>query len=120
MFLAAGIVAFAAGMFHLLSHAFFKALLFLAAGNVIHAMKDEQDMRKYGGLWGQMRPTSISFLGGPLSLVGVIPFVGFFSKEHILGPPFSNPHDTLPLLLSRIRPAPPPYTRLFPRPPLGP
>ncbi|HSS61661.1 MAG TPA: NADH-quinone oxidoreductase subunit L [Candidatus Limnocylindrales bacterium] len=95
MFLAVGIGAYSAGMFHLLSHAFFKALLFLAAGNVIHAMKDEQDMRKYGGLWGQMRPTSISFLVGSLSLVGVIPFVGFFSKEQILGAAFSKPDDNL-------------------------
>ncbi len=93
MFLAVGIGAYSAGFFHLLSHAFFKALLFLAAGNVIHAMKDEQDMRKYGGLWSQMRPTSITFLVGSLSLVGVIPFVGFFSKEQILGLAFSKPGD---------------------------
>jgi len=91
MFLAVGIGAYSAGLFHLLSHAFFKALLFMAAGNVIHAMNDEQDMRKYGGLWGQMRPTSITFLIGCLSLVGVIPFVGFFSKEQILGLAFSRP-----------------------------
>ena len=97
MFLAVGIGAYAAGFFHLLSHAFFKALLFMAAGNVIHAMHDEQDMRKYGGLWGQMRPTSISFLVGSLSLVGVIPFVGFFSKEQVLGLAFSKPNDTLAL-----------------------
>jgi NADH-quinone oxidoreductase subunit L len=99
MFLAVGIGAYGAGFFHLLSHAFFKALLFMAAGNVIHAMKDEQDMRKYGGLWGQMRPTSISFLVGSLSLVGVIPFVGFFSKEQILGLAFSKPDDTLSLIV---------------------
>src|SRR5881398_2027198 len=90
MFLAAGIGAYAAGFFHLLSHAFFKALLFMSAGNVIHAMHDEQDMRRYGGLWGQLRPTSISFLVGSLSLVGVIPLVGFFSKEQILGAAFSR------------------------------
>jgi NADH-quinone oxidoreductase subunit L len=58
-------------------------------------MKDEQDMRRYGGLWGQMRPTSISFLVGSLSLVGVIPFVGFFSKEQILGLAFAKPDDSL-------------------------
>ncbi|MFI5283338.1 MAG: proton-conducting transporter membrane subunit, partial [Candidatus Dormibacterales bacterium] len=97
MFLAVGIGAYSAGFFHLLSHAFFKALLFMAAGNVIHSMHDEQDMRKYGGLWGQMRPTSISFLVGSLSLVGLIPFVGFFSKEQILGAAFSKPDDTLAL-----------------------
>jgi len=90
MFLAVGIGAYSAGFFHLLSHAFFKALLFLAAGNIIHAMHDEQDMRKYGGLWNQMRPTSIAFLVGSLSLVGVIPFVGFFSKEQILGLAFAR------------------------------
>src|SRR5213596_2843467 len=95
MFLAVGIGAYAAGFFHLLSHAFFKALLFMAAGNVIHAMKDEQDMRKYGGLWNQMRPTAITFLVGSLSLVGVIPFVGFFSKEEILGLAFSKPDDNM-------------------------
>jgi NADH-quinone oxidoreductase subunit L len=99
MFLAVGVGAYAAGFFHLLSHAFFKALLFMAAGNVIHAMHDEQDMRKYGGLWGQMRPTSVSFLVGSLSLVGVIPFVGFFSKEQILGLAFSKPDDSLALLV---------------------
>ena len=99
MFLAVGIGAYSAGFFHLLSHAFFKALLFMAAGNVIHAMQDEQDMRKYGGLWGQMRPTSISFLIGSLSLVGVIPFVGFFSKEQILGLAFSKPDDSMVLVL---------------------
>ncbi|HEY1419236.1 MAG TPA: proton-conducting transporter membrane subunit, partial [Candidatus Dormibacteraeota bacterium] len=97
MFLAVGIGAYSAGMFHLLSHAFFKALLFMAAGNVIHAMHDEQDMRKYGGLWGQLRFTSIFFLVGSLSLVGVIPLVGFFSKEQILGAAFSKPGDPLAL-----------------------
>ncbi len=99
MFLAVGIGAYAAGFFHLLSHAFFKALLFMAAGNVIHAMHDEQDMRKYGGLWGPLRPTSISFLVGSLSLVGVIPFVGFFYKEQILGLTFSKPDDSLALFV---------------------
>ncbi len=90
MFLAVGIGAYSAGLFHLMAHAFFKALLFMAAGSVIHAMADEQDMRKFGGLWGQLRFTSIFFLVGSLSLVGVIPFVGFFSKESILGAAFSK------------------------------
>jgi len=97
MFLAVGIGAYSAGFFHLLSHAFFKALLFMAAGNVIHAMHDEQDMRKYGGLLKQLPRTSWSFLIGSLSLVGVIPFVGFFSKEQILGAAFSKPDDSLAL-----------------------
>jgi NADH-quinone oxidoreductase subunit L len=97
MFLAVGIGAYSAGFFHLLSHAFFKALLFMAAGNVIHAMHDEQDMRRYGGLRTQLPRTSWSFLIGSLSLVGVIPFVGFFSKEQILGAAFSKPDDSLAL-----------------------
>src|SRR2546425_5241018 len=97
MFLAVGIGAYTAGFFHLLSHAFFKALLFMAAGNVIHAMHDEQDMRKYGGLLRQLPLTSWSFLVGSLSLVGVIPFVGFFSKEQILGSAFSKPDASLAL-----------------------
>jgi NADH-quinone oxidoreductase subunit L len=99
MFLAVGVGAYSAGFFHLMSHAFFKALLFMAAGNVIHAMHDEQDMRKYGGLLKQLPRTSWSFLIGALSLVGVIPFVGFFSKEQILGAAFSKPDDTLSLIV---------------------
>jgi NADH-quinone oxidoreductase subunit L len=99
MFLAVGIGAYSAGFFHLMSHAFFKALLFMAAGNVIHAMHDEQDMRKYGGLFRQLPRTSWSFLIGSLSLVGIIPFVGFFSKEQILGAAFSKPEDTLALIV---------------------
>src|ERR1700676_3002589 len=97
MFLAVGIGAYSAGFFHLLSHAFFKALLFMAAGNVIHAMHDEQDMRKYGGLFRQLPRTSGAFLIGSLALVGVIPLVGFFSKEQILGAAFSKPDDSLAL-----------------------
>src|SRR5205807_57741 len=89
MFAAVGLGAYAGGFFHLMSHAFFKALLFMAAGNIIHAMNDEQDMRRFGGLWKQMRWTSICFLVGSLSLVGIIPFVGFWSKEVILGDAFS-------------------------------
>ena len=99
MFLAVGIGAYSAGFFHLLSHAFFKALLFMAAGNVIHSMHDEQDMRKYGGLFRQLPRTSWSFLIGSLALVGVIPLVGFFSKEQILGAAFSKPDDSLALMV---------------------
>jgi NADH-quinone oxidoreductase subunit L len=97
MFLAVGIGAYSAGFFHLLAHAFFKALLFMAAGNVIHAMRDEQDMRKYGGLFRQLPRTGGAFLIGSLALVGVIPLVGFFSKEQILGAAFSKPDDPLAL-----------------------
>ena len=91
MFLAVGLGAYGAAFFHLLAHAFFKALLFLSAGNVIHAMDDEQDMRRFGGLRRQLRPTSIAFLIGSLALVGIFPLVGFFSKELILGAAFSKP-----------------------------
>jgi NADH-quinone oxidoreductase subunit L len=97
MFLAVGIGAYAAGFFHLLAHAFFKALLFMAAGNVIHALHDEQDMRKYGGLLRLLPRTSWTFLIGSLALVGVIPLVGFFSKEQILGAALSKPNDSLAL-----------------------
>ena len=101
MFLAVGIGAYAAGFFHLLAHAFFKALLFMAAGNAIHALHDEQDMRKWGGLWDPMRATSICFLVGSLSLAGIIPFVGFWSKELVLGDTFSR-FDPLALTLWAI------------------
>jgi NADH-quinone oxidoreductase subunit L len=91
MFLGVGIGAYSAAFFHLLAHAFFKALLFLGAGNVIHAMHDEQDMRRYGGLLGQMPLTSVAFLIGSGALAGIFPLVGFFSKELILGDAFSKP-----------------------------
>jgi NADH-quinone oxidoreductase subunit L len=91
MFLAVGVGAYAAGFFHLLSHAFFKALLFMSGGNVIHAMDDDQDMRHYGGLLPQLPASSWSFLAGALSLVGMFPLVGFFSKELVLGSAFGQP-----------------------------
>jgi NADH-quinone oxidoreductase subunit L len=84
MFLAVGIGAYATGMFHLLTHAFFKALLFLAAGILIHALAGEQDLRRMGGLRRLMPFTYIAFLVGALALVGVPPFSGFFSKDPIL------------------------------------
>jgi NADH-quinone oxidoreductase subunit L len=84
MFLGAGIGAYANGMFHLMTHAFFKALLFMAAGIVIHALAGEQDMRKMGGLRGLMPRTYLASLIGALALVGVFPFAGFFSKDSIL------------------------------------
>jgi NADH-quinone oxidoreductase subunit L len=84
MFLAVGIGAYATGMFHLLTHAFFKALLFLAAGIVIHALAGEQDIRKMGGLRRLLPLTYAGFLAGGLALVGVPPFAGFFSKDPIL------------------------------------
>ena len=84
MIFAVGIGAYAAGMYHFLLHAFFKALLFLAAGNVIHAMRDEQDIRVMGGLQARMRVTAWSFLVGSLALAGFL-FAGMFSKENLLG-----------------------------------
>src|SRR6185437_7829364 len=84
MFLAVGLGAYANGMFHLMTHAFFKALLFMAAGIVIHALTDEQDIRKMGGLRRLLPRTFIAFAIGAVALVGVPPFAGFFSKDSIL------------------------------------
>ena len=84
MFLGAGLGAYANGMFHLMTHAFFKALLFMAAGIVIHALVNEQDIRKMGGLRELMPRTYQAFLIGSLALVGIFPFAGFFSKDSIL------------------------------------
>jgi len=87
MFLALGVGAFAAGIFHLMTHAFFKALLFLGAGSVIHAMSGEQDIRKMGGLWDKI-PNTAKRLGSPtLAIAGIFPFAGFFSKDEISGAP---------------------------------
>jgi NADH-quinone oxidoreductase subunit L len=84
MFLGAGVGAYANGMFHLMTHAFFKALLFMAAGVVIHALSGEQDIRKMGGIGKLMPWTRWAFLAGALALVGVPPFAGFFSKDSII------------------------------------
>ncbi len=84
MFVAAGVGAYQASMFHLLTHAFFKALLFLGAGSVIHAMSDEQDMRRMGGIWKLIPITYVMFWIGNLALAGVPPFAGFYSKDAIL------------------------------------
>ena len=84
MFFAAGVSAYSAAIFHLMTHAFFKALLFLAAGSVIHAMSDEQDMRKMGGLWKRIPLTYGLMWVGSLSLAGVPFFAGYFSKDLIL------------------------------------
>ena len=84
MFLGAGLGAYANSMFHLMTHAFFKALLFLAAGIVIHALVGEQDMRKMGGLRRFLPRTYFAFLVGALALTGIPPLSGFFSKDSIL------------------------------------
>jgi NADH-quinone oxidoreductase subunit L len=84
MFFAAGVSAYGAAMFHLFTHAFFKALLFLGAGSVIHAMSAEQDMRRMGGLWNKIPMTYAVMWIGSLSLAGIPFFAGFFSKDTIL------------------------------------
>ena len=85
MFMACGAGAYGMAMFHLMTHAFFKALLFLSAGAVIHALHGEQDMRNMGGLWNKMPITHGVFLVGCLALAGIPPMAGFFSKEALLG-----------------------------------
>ena len=84
MMVAMGASAFSAGIFHLLTHACFKALLFLAAGSVIMGMHHEQDMRKMGGLWRKMPITYVTFLIGSLALCAIPPFAGFYSKDTII------------------------------------
>jgi NADH-quinone oxidoreductase subunit L len=84
MFLALGVGAFAAGIFHLMTHAFFKALLFLGSGSVIHALSGEQDMRKMGALWSKIPVTAKTFVIGALAISGIFPLAGFFSKDEIL------------------------------------
>lgn len=84
MFLACGVGAFAIGIFHVMTHAFFKALMFLGAGSVIHGLHHEQDMRRMGGLKRYMPYTYLTFLAGWLAICGIIPFSGFWSKDEIL------------------------------------
>lgn len=84
MFMALGVMAYTSGFFHVITHAFFKALLFLGAGSVIHAMSGEQDIRKMGALWGKIKITAITFLIGTIAISGIPPFAGFFSKDDIL------------------------------------
>ncbi len=90
MFAALGLGAFESGMFHVLTHAFFKALLFLGAGSVIHAMSGEQDIRNMGGLRKYTKVTFITFLIGSLAISGIFPFAGFFSKDEILAASFEH------------------------------
>ena len=92
MFVAVGTGSFFAGVFHLMTHAFFKALLFLAAGSVIHGVQGEQDLRKMGGLKAWMPVTRWTFLLGCLAIAGVPLFSGFFSKDEILWFALSNQH----------------------------
>jgi len=99
MFAAAGVSAYTAGVFHLMTHAFFKACLFLGAGSVIHAMGGEQDMRKMGGLRHRMPITFWTFLAATLALCGVPPFAGFFSKDEIIWQAWAHGHQMVWLLL---------------------
>jgi len=91
MFLAVGVGAFGAGMMHLMTHAFFKALMFLGSGSVIHAMHEEQDIRKMGGLKKYLPITHITFVMGWLAIIGFPLFSGFFSKDEILWQAYSSP-----------------------------
>jgi len=94
MFMACGVGAFSAGIFHLMTHAFFKGLLFLAAGSVIHAVGGEQDMRKMGGLRSYI-PVTCGTMGiATLAIAGIPPFAGFWSKDEILWKAFSSDHGS--------------------------
>jgi len=95
MFLACGVGAFTIGIFHVMTHAFFKALMFLGAGSVIHGMHHEQDMRRMGGLKKYMPITYLTFLAGWLAICGIIPFSGFWSKDEILWKTVST--DVVPI-----------------------
>jgi NADH-quinone oxidoreductase subunit L len=90
MFLACGVGAYVAGMFHVMTHAFFKACLFLGSGSVIHAMGGEQDMRRMGGLRSKLPITYRTFLLAALAIAGIPPLAGFFSKDAILGAAFES------------------------------
>ncbi|PAF44990.1 NADH-quinone oxidoreductase subunit L [Helicobacter sp. 11S02629-2] len=90
MFVAAGLGAYWIALFHLFTHAFFKSLLFLCAGNVMHAMKDKLDIRKMGGLWKYMKVTAVFMTLGTIALCGIYPFAGYFSKDKILEAAFSG------------------------------
>jgi NADH-quinone oxidoreductase subunit L len=95
MFLAMGVSAYAAGIFHLYTHAFFKALLFLGSGAVIHALAGEQDLRNMGGLRRALPITYWTFLIGAIAIAGVPPLAGFFSKDEILYRTFASEHRLL-------------------------
>jgi NADH-quinone oxidoreductase subunit L len=92
MFLACGVASYASGIFHLVTHAFFKGLLFLAAGSVIHALNGEQDMRVMGGLWRKLPVTFWTMTAAVFAISGLPPFAGFFSKDEILYQAFLSPN----------------------------
>ena len=101
MFIALGTQSYVAAVFHLVTHAFFKALMFLGSGSVIHGMHEEQDIRKMGGLKNKMKITYVTFLLGAIAISGIPPFSGFFSKDEILYKTFINA-GILPYLLVLI------------------
>ncbi len=98
MFLGCGVAAYSAGIFHLMTHAFFKALLFLAAGSVIHALSGEQDMRVMGGLRKRIPVTFWTMTAGVFAIAGIWPLSGFFSKDEILYRTFTSPNPLAKLL----------------------
>jgi NADH-quinone oxidoreductase subunit L len=98
MFLALGVGAYTGAVFHVMTHAFFKALMFLGAGSVIHAMGGEQDMRNMGGLKKYMPITQLTFLLGCFAIAGMPPFSGFFSKDEILAAAYASNATTGPIL----------------------
>ena len=102
MFLAVGTGAFIPALFHLMTHAFFKALMFLGSGSVIHAMHEEQDVRKMGGLRKYMPITHWTFVAGWLAIIGIPPFAGFFSKDEILWFSYSSPNGHFVLWLMGV------------------
>jgi NADH-quinone oxidoreductase subunit L len=100
MFVALGMGAYSTAVFHVITHAFFKALLFLGSGSVIHGMGGEQDIRRMGGLKKYMPITHITFLIGTIAIAGVFPFAGFFSKDQIIAAAFE--HNKVVFVLSLI------------------
>lgn len=90
MFAALGMGAYSTAVFHVITHAFFKALLFLGSGSVIHGMSGEQDIRRMGGLKKHMRTTHLTFLIGTIAIAGIFPFAGFFSKDQIIAVAFEE------------------------------
>jgi NADH-quinone oxidoreductase subunit L len=100
MFAAAGVGAYVAAMFHLMTHAFFKGLLFLGAGSVIHGLSGEQDIRRMGGLRDKMPITYRTFGIATLAIAGIVPFAGFFSKDEILGGAWLSGHPGVWIVLA--------------------
>ncbi len=102
MFLGCGVGAFDAGVFHVMTHAFFKALLFLGAGSVIHALHGEQDIFKMGGLMKKLPITSWTFIMGWAAILGLPPFSGFFSKDEIIYQSLTSPHGSVSFFILAV------------------